>query len=72
MPFLSHRASIPNIFLTPSAFRWSASGSSPNIIEPIRYPTARNHLQAKLSAPAMQDLQARTAVIDDPEIDARD
>ncbi|MDR6869386.1 2-methylcitrate dehydratase PrpD [Bosea sp. BE125] len=67
-----------------------------NIIEPIRYPIARNHLQAKFSMPAllamivlcrrashhefedafvageaMQDLQARTDVINDPEIDAR-
>jgi 2-methylcitrate dehydratase PrpD len=67
-----------------------------NIIEPIRYPIARNHLQAKFSmpallamivlcrrashhefedafvaGPAMQDLQARTAVINDPDIDAR-
>lgn len=67
-----------------------------NIIEPIRYPIARNHLQAKFSmpallamivlrrrashhefedafvaGPAMQDLQARTDVIEDPEIDAR-
>jgi 2-methylcitrate dehydratase PrpD len=67
-----------------------------NIIEPIRYPIARNHLQAKFSMPAllsmvvlcrrashhefedafvaglaMQDLQARTEVINDPEIDAR-
>lgn len=67
-----------------------------NIIEPIRYPIARNHLQAKFSmpallsmivlcrrashhefedafvaGPAMQDLQARTEVINDPEIDAR-
>jgi 2-methylcitrate dehydratase PrpD len=66
-----------------------------NIIEPIRYPIARNHLQAKFSMPAllamivlcrrashhefedafvageaMQDLQARTDVINDPEIDA--
>jgi 2-methylcitrate dehydratase PrpD len=66
-----------------------------NIIEPIRYPIARNHLQAKFSmpallamivlcrrashhefedafvaGPAMQDLQARTEVINDPEIDA--
>jgi 2-methylcitrate dehydratase PrpD len=67
-----------------------------NIIEPIRYPIAQNHLQAKFSMPAllamivlcrrashhefedafvagapMQDLQARTSVIEDPEIDAR-
>jgi 2-methylcitrate dehydratase PrpD len=67
-----------------------------NIIEPIRYPIARNHLQAKFSMPAllamivlcrrashhefedafvageaMQDLQALTDVINDPEIDAR-
>ncbi|MFC7395721.1 MmgE/PrpD family protein [Chelatococcus sp. GCM10030263] len=67
-----------------------------NIIEPIRYPIARNHLQAKFSMPAllamivlcrrashhefedafvageaMQDLQARTEVINDPDIDAR-
>lgn len=67
-----------------------------NIIEPIRYPIARNHLQAKFSMPAllsmivlcrrashhefedafvageaMQDLQARTDVINDPEIDAQ-
>ncbi|HMF66569.1 MAG TPA: MmgE/PrpD family protein, partial [Phyllobacterium sp.] len=66
-----------------------------NIIEPIRYPIARNHLQAKFSMPAllamivlcrrashhefedafvagdaMQDLQARTDVINDLEIDA--
>lgn len=66
-----------------------------NIIEPIRYPIARNHLQAKFSMPAllamivlcrrashhefqdafvageaMQDLQARTEVINDLEIDA--
>ncbi|MEP7454021.1 MmgE/PrpD family protein [Phyllobacterium sp. SB3] len=66
-----------------------------NIIEPIRYPVARNHLQAKFSMPAllamivlcrrashhefedafvagdaMQDLQARTDVINDLEIDA--
>ncbi|ADH88898.1 MmgE/PrpD family protein [Ancylobacter novellus DSM 506] len=66
-----------------------------NIIEPIRYPIARNHLQAKFSmpallamivlrrrashhefedafvaGPAMQDLQARTDVVGDPEIDA--
>lgn len=67
-----------------------------NIIEPIRYPIARNHLQAKFSMPAllsmivlcrrashhefedafvagqaMQDLQARTDVINDAEIDAQ-
>ncbi len=67
-----------------------------NIIEPIRYPIARNHLQAKFSMPAllsmivlcrrashhefedafvageaMQDLQRRTQVINDLEIDAR-
>ncbi len=67
-----------------------------NIIEPIRYPIAKNHLQAKFSMPAllamivlcrrashhefqdafvagtaMQDLQARTEVVNDPEIDAR-
>jgi 2-methylcitrate dehydratase PrpD len=67
-----------------------------NIIEPIRYPIAKNHLQAKFSMPAllammvlcrrashhefedafvageaMQDLQARTDVVNDPEIDAR-
>ena len=66
-----------------------------NIIEPIRYPIARDHLQAKFSMPAllamiilcrrashhefaddfvageaMQDLQARTDVINDPDIDA--
>lgn len=66
-----------------------------NIIEPIRYPIARDHLQAKFSMPAllamivlcrrashhefedafvagdaMQDLQARTDVINDLEIDA--
>jgi len=66
-----------------------------NIIEPIRYPIAKNHLQAKFSMPAllamivlcrrashhefedafvageaMQDLQARTDVINDLEIDA--
>jgi 2-methylcitrate dehydratase PrpD len=66
-----------------------------NIIEPIRYPIAKNHLQAKFSMPAllamivlcrrashhefedafvagaaMQDLQARTSVINDPDIDA--
>ncbi|MCJ8142890.1 MmgE/PrpD family protein [Ancylobacter sp. A5.8] len=66
-----------------------------NIIEPIRYPIARNHLQAKFSmpallammvlrrrashhefedsfvaGPAMQDLQARTDVINDLDIDA--
>jgi 2-methylcitrate dehydratase PrpD len=67
-----------------------------NIIEPIRYPIAKNHLQAKFSMPAllamivlcrrashhefedafvaghaMQDLQARTDVINDADIDAR-
>ncbi|CAN7621411.1 MmgE/PrpD family protein [Rhizobium sp. LjRoot254] len=67
-----------------------------NIIEPIRYPIAKNHLQAKFSMPAllamivlcrrashhefedafvageaMQDLQARTDVINDLEIDAQ-
>jgi 2-methylcitrate dehydratase PrpD len=67
-----------------------------NIIEPIRYPIAKNHLQAKfsmpallamivlcrrashhefedafVSGPAMQDLQARTQVINDPDIDAK-
>jgi 2-methylcitrate dehydratase PrpD len=67
-----------------------------NIIEPIRYPIARNHLQAKFSMPAllsmivlcrrashhefeddfvageaMQDLQDRTDVINDLEIDAQ-
>ena len=67
-----------------------------NIIEPIRYPIARNHLQAKFSMPAllamivlrrrashheiedafvagtaMQDLQARTEVINDPAIDTQ-
>jgi len=67
-----------------------------NIIEPIRYPIAKNHLQAKFSMPAllamivlcrrashhefedafvagsaMQDLQARTEVINDLEIDAQ-
>jgi len=67
-----------------------------NIIEPIRYPIAKNHLQAKFSMPAllamivlrrrashhefedafvagaaMQDLQARTEVINDEAIDAR-
>ncbi|MEK1886194.1 MAG: MmgE/PrpD family protein [Phyllobacterium sp.] len=66
-----------------------------NIIEPIRYPIAKDHLQAKFSMPAllamillcrrashhefedhfvagqaMQDLQARTDVINDPGIDA--
>lgn len=66
-----------------------------NIIEPIRYPIARDHLQAKFSMPAllamivlcrrashhefedafvagdaMQDLQARTDIINDLEIDA--
>ena len=65
-----------------------------NITEPIRYPIAKNHLQAKFSMPAllsmivlcrrashhefedafvageaMQDLQRRTQVILDPEID---
>jgi 2-methylcitrate dehydratase PrpD len=65
-----------------------------NITEPIRYPIARNHLQAKFSMPAllsmivlcrrashhefedafvageaMQDLQRRTEVIVDPQID---
>lgn len=65
-----------------------------NITEPIRYPIAQNHLQAKFSMPAllsmivlcrrashhefedafvageaMQDLQRRTEVILDPEID---
>jgi 2-methylcitrate dehydratase PrpD len=67
-----------------------------NIIEPIRYPIAVNHLQAKFSMPAllcmialcrrashhefsdsfvasaaMQDMQRRTEVHLDPEIDAR-
>ena len=67
-----------------------------NITEPIRYPLASNHLQAKfsmpallamivscrrashhefsdafVSSPAMQDLQQRTTVHVDPEIDAR-
>lgn len=67
-----------------------------NIIEPIRYPLAQDHLQAKFSmpallammvlarrashhefsdafvaGPAMQDLQRRTKVIGDPEIDAK-
>ncbi|HEV2571766.1 MAG TPA: MmgE/PrpD family protein [Beijerinckiaceae bacterium] len=67
-----------------------------NILEPIRYPVAANHLQAKFSMPAllcmillkrrashhefmdsfvasapMQDLQRRTQVLGDPEIDAR-
>lgn len=67
-----------------------------NITEPIRYPVAVNHLQAKFSmpallsmivlcrrashhefsdafvaGPAMQDLQKRTSVHVDPEIDAR-
>jgi 2-methylcitrate dehydratase PrpD len=67
-----------------------------NILEPIRYPLAKNHLQAKFSMPAllamiilkrrashhefmdafvagaeMQDLQKRTDLINDPEIDAR-
>lgn len=67
-----------------------------NITEPIRYPVAVNHLQAKFSmpallsmiilcrrashhefsdafvaGPAMQDLQKRTTVHVDPEIDAR-
>jgi 2-methylcitrate dehydratase PrpD len=66
-----------------------------NIIEPIRYPIAQDHLQAKFSMPAllsmivlcrrashhefedafvageaMQDLQARTDVVNDLEIDA--
>lgn len=66
-----------------------------NINEPIRYPIAKNHLQAKFSmpallamialcrrashhefsdefvnSPAMQDLQRRTTVVTDPEIDA--
>jgi 2-methylcitrate dehydratase PrpD len=66
-----------------------------NIIEPIRYPIAKNHLQAKFSMPAllamivlcrrashhefedasvagaaMQDLQVRTSIINDPKIDA--
>jgi 2-methylcitrate dehydratase PrpD len=67
-----------------------------NILEPIRYPIAQNHLQAKFSMPAllamivlcrrashhefsddfvashaMQDLQQRTDVLNDPEIDER-
>jgi 2-methylcitrate dehydratase PrpD len=67
-----------------------------NILEPIRYPIAQNHLQAKFSMPAllamivlcrrashhefsddfvashaMQDLQRRTDVLNDPEIDER-
>ena len=67
-----------------------------NILEPIRYPLAKNHLQAKFSMPAllcmilikrrashhefmdafvagpqMQDLQMRTDLINDAEIDAR-
>ncbi len=67
-----------------------------NILEPIRYPLAQNHLQAKFSMPAllsmivlcrrashhefsdafvagaaMQDMQKRTEVLNDPEIDAR-
>ncbi|GAU82669.1 MmgE/PrpD family protein [Bosea sp. BIWAKO-01] len=67
-----------------------------NILEPIRYPLAQNHLQAKFSmpallsmialcrrashhefsdafvaSPAMQDMQKRTEVLSDPEIDAR-
>lgn len=67
-----------------------------NILEPIRYPLAKNHLQAKFSmpallsmivlcrrashhefsdafvaSPAMQDMQRRTEVLNDPEIDAR-
>ncbi|MDB5533035.1 MAG: MmgE/PrpD family protein [Hyphomicrobiales bacterium] len=66
-----------------------------NILEPIRYPVAVNHLQAKFSmpallcmmvlkrrashhefmdafvaSPAMQDMQKRTQVHGDPEIDA--
>ncbi|MDH7795566.1 MULTISPECIES: MmgE/PrpD family protein [unclassified Beijerinckia] len=66
-----------------------------NILEPIRYPVAANHLQAKFSmpallcmillkrrashhefmdsfvaSPAMQDLQKRTQVLGDPQIDA--
>ena len=67
-----------------------------NILEPIRYPLARNHLQAKFSMPAllamiiikrrashhefmdafvagpdMQDLQKRTELINDADIDAK-
>jgi 2-methylcitrate dehydratase PrpD len=67
-----------------------------NILEPIRYPLAKNHLQAKFSMPAllamiiikrrashhefmdafvagpeMQDLQKRTDLINDAEIDAK-
>lgn len=67
-----------------------------NILEPIRYPLARNHLQAKFSMPAllamiiikrrashhefmdsfvagpqMQDLQKRTDLVNDAEIDAK-
>lgn len=67
-----------------------------NITEPIRYPVAQNHLQAKFSMPAllcmivlcrrashhefedsfvagaaMQDMQRRTQVMVDPEIDAK-
>lgn len=67
-----------------------------NILEPIRYPLAKNHLQAKFSMPAllamivikrrashhefmdafvagpqMQDMQQRTDLINDPEIDAK-
>ena len=67
-----------------------------NILEPIRYPLAMNHLQAKFSMPAllamiilerrashhefmdafvggaaMQDMQQRTELINDAEIDAK-
>jgi 2-methylcitrate dehydratase PrpD len=67
-----------------------------NILEPIRYPLAKNHLQAKFSMPAllamivikrrashhefmdafvagpqMQDLQKRTDLINDADIDAK-
>ena len=67
-----------------------------NILEPIRYPLAANHLQAKFSMPAllsmivlcrrashheftdafvaskaMQDMQKRTEVLNDPAIDAK-
>ena len=67
-----------------------------NILEPIRYPLAKNHLQAKFSMPAllamiilkrrashhefmdsfvagaaMQDMQKRTELINDAEIDAK-
>jgi 2-methylcitrate dehydratase PrpD len=67
-----------------------------NILEPIRYPLAQDHLQAKFSMPAllamivlcrrashhefsddfvagaaMRDMQRRTKVLNDPEIDAK-